>query len=209
MNRTLLAPVIAAAAAITLAGCSSSGSTGSAPTSSGSMSMPMSSGSTSQAAGQHNQADVTFATDMIPHHQQAVQMADMAATKATNAQVKSLAAAIKNAQDPEISSMTEWLTSWNAPVPTSSMSGMSMGRMNTGNGMMSDTEMANLTKTTGAAFDHLWVTMMITHHKGAVAMANTELATGQYPQAKALAQSISDSQAKEITSMRRILSRLG
>lgn len=49
---------------------------------------------------------------------------------------------------------------------------IALGRMNAGNGMMSVTEMANLTKTTGAAFDLLWVIMMITHHKGAVAMAN-------------------------------------
>lgn len=210
MNRTLLVPVIAAAAAgaIALAGCSSSGSSGSAPASSNSTSMSTSTGSANQAAGKHNQADVTFATDMIPHHQQAVQMADMAATQATDAKVKSLAAAIKNAQDPEISTMTGWLKSWNAPVPTSSMSGMHMGGMHTGQGMMSDTDMANLSKATGAAFDRLWVTMMITHHEGAVAMAKTQLASGQYPSAKTLAQSIITSQNVEIQQMQTLLAQL-
>lgn len=50
---------------------------------------------------------------------------------------------------------------------------IALGRTNAGNGMMSVTEIANLTKTTGAAFDQLWVVMMITHHKGALAMAST------------------------------------
>ncbi|NEA31283.1 DUF305 domain-containing protein [Streptomyces sp. SID13031] len=64
-------------------------------------------------AGGFNDADVTFATQMIPHHQQAVQMATMAARKATTAEVKKLSTAIKAAQDPEIKTLSGWLTSMN------------------------------------------------------------------------------------------------
>jgi uncharacterized protein (DUF305 family) len=74
--------------------------------------------SSSAPAGQFNDADIAFASQMIPHHQQAVQMADMAIRKATAPAVKQLATAIKAAQDPEIKLMSGWLTTWDKPVPT-------------------------------------------------------------------------------------------
>jgi hypothetical protein len=58
------------------------------------------------AAGAHNDADVAFATGMIPHHGQALTMADMALNSAGNAEVKALAEQIKKAQDPEIQQMS-------------------------------------------------------------------------------------------------------
>jgi len=165
------------------------------------------------AAGPHNQADVAFATGMIPHHGQAITMAQMALSTSTNPKVKDLATAIKAAQDPEIQAMSGWLTGWAQPVPaatgghdmsqmgstTSSTSGSStMGGMG---GMMTDQEMEQLSKATGAAFDRMWLQMMVKHHQGAVAMSQTELATGTNPDAKQLAQAIIDSQTKEITTM--------
>src|SRR5262245_14771662 len=83
--------------------------------------------------GSFNDADVTFAQNMIPHHQQAVQMAKMAARRASDPEVKQLAAQIKGAQDPEIQTMTGWLTAWSKPVmPSGGHHGMVMP------GMMSD-----------------------------------------------------------------------
>jgi len=158
------------------------------------------------ATAARNAADVTFATDMIPHHAQAVAMSEMAPTRAADVKVKTLAAKIKGAQDPEIARMSGWLTTWGAPVPdiagghdTSAMGG-------TSSGMMSAKEMADLGKATGSTFDRMWLQAMTRHHQGAVAMARTELTSGTNPEAEKLAQSIIDSQSTEITQMKAILS---
>ncbi len=167
-----------------------------------SMPTPMASSSTTgtPATGNHSDADVTFATGMIPHHAQAVVMADMAKSNATNAQVKKLAATIKAAQTPEITTMSGWLTGWGKPVPTSSShSGMSMG-----DGMMTDAEMNQLDATTGVSFDRMWLQMMVKHHEGAIAMATTELRTGTNAEARQLAQSIITSQKAEIARMQKL-----
>jgi len=158
----------------------------------------------SASSAAHNVADVAFATDMIPHHTQAVEMADMALKAAVDPEVKALAQAIKGAQDPEIKTMTGWLTDWKSPVPGAGMGhSMSGGGM----GMMSDADMAALGKATGAEFDKMWVEMMTRHHTGAIQMANTELKDGQFGDAKALAQQIVTSQTAEVTKMAAIAKR--
>ena len=78
------------------------------PTMTGRTSTPTGTGPAT-AAGQHNDADVRFSTDMIPHHRQAILMSTMAASRASTAQVKDLAAQIKAAQTPEIRTMSGWL----------------------------------------------------------------------------------------------------
>lgn len=201
MKRTLIAAATTAGVLL-LAACGSSSNTHSgahstaAPTQSG-----------TPAAGPHNSQDVSFATDMIPHHAQAVTMADMALAKATTPTVKQLATSIRAAQAPEIAAMSGWLTGWGQPVPSVSTTmnhgGMSMP------GMMSETDMAALDKATGSAFDKLWLTQMISHHKGAVTMAKTELSTGQNSDARTLARSISTSQSKEIAQLTQLLSNDG
>jgi uncharacterized protein (DUF305 family) len=156
--------------------------------------------STGQA--EHNDQDIAFAQGMIPHHQQAVDMATMAAEKATSAQVKDLASRIEGAQDPEIQQLTEMLEQWGAPTESTmtSMPGMDHGGMS-GEGMMTDEEMQQLEGATGADFDRLWVQLMIKHHQGAVTMAKTEIEEGQNADAKALAQQIVTAQEAEITEM--------
>jgi uncharacterized protein (DUF305 family) len=77
------------------------------------MAAEQSAGADSQQAG--SESDITFAQLMIPHHEQAVQMADMALQKATTPEVQQLAQQIKDAQDPEIQQMRGWLTAWDAP----------------------------------------------------------------------------------------------
>ncbi|GAA1580847.1 DUF305 domain-containing protein [Kribbella sancticallisti] len=158
---------------------------------------------TNTAPMDHNDADVMFATMMIPHHQQAVEMATMALEKATNAQVKQLATAIKAAQDPEIQQMSGWLKDWGKPVPTPGM-----GHSMPGGGMMTEEEMTALGKASGAAFDKMWVQMMIKHHQGAVAMAKTEQTSGKAATAIALAKQIETGQAAEIATMQKLLTQL-
>ncbi|MCA1712258.1 MAG: DUF305 domain-containing protein [Actinobacteria bacterium] len=193
--RRLVPAAVALAGLALVAGCggSSSGAVGAAG------------GSSQSSSAAHNAADVTFATDMIPHHAQAVEMADMALAAAVDPEVKSLATAIKGAQDPEIKTMTGWLTDWKAPVP---MTGMGHSMSGGGMGMMSADEMAALGKATGPAFDKLWVDMMTRHHTGAIEMAKTELSSGKYDDAKALAQQIVTSQTAEVAKMAAIAKRL-
>ncbi len=164
-------------------------------------------------AKDHNAQDVTFAQEMIPHHTQAVEMADLAATRASDPRVTALAAKIKGAQDPEIKTMTGWLTSWDEPVTPSGggMAGHSMGGSSGssgGMGMMSDGEMKALEASSGAAFDRQFLTRMTEHHTGAIEMAETQLAKGKFEPAKQLATSIRDSQKAEVAEMQGILSAL-
>jgi uncharacterized protein (DUF305 family) len=177
------------------------------------------------AATGFNDADVAFATDMIPHHRQALQMAQLAQSRAVTPAVKDLAGRISQAQQPEITTMSGWLSAWGKPIPdanpmpgmTSAMPGMAsaMPGMSTTPatgpdmpGMMSDQEMTQLTKTTGTAFDTMFLTMMIKHHQGAVQMARTEQAQGVNPEAKKLAGTIASSQTGEITEMQTLLGKM-
>jgi uncharacterized protein (DUF305 family) len=199
MKRTVLA--VTTATALLLAACGSSSNSDSP----GMGGMPMHSGSASDTpgSGSHNTQDVQFATAMIPHDGQALLMADLALSRATNATVRRLAAAIKAAQLPENNTMSGWLTGWGSPVPATHMSpgmaGMSMP------GMMSGAAMAALRDATGRAFDRLWLRQMIMHHRGAVTMARTELVGGRSPAVTALARSIIASQSREIATMTRLL----
>jgi uncharacterized protein (DUF305 family) len=150
-----------------------------------------------------NQADVSFAQRMIPHHLQAVHMADLAAGRASSQQVRQLARTIKAAQGPEIQTMTGWLRAWGQPIatPTISMGGMEHGMP----GMMSSQDMSRLRALHGPAFDRAFLQMMITHHQGAIEMARTEQAQGANAAAKRLARSIEVSQSAQIKLMRHLL----
>ncbi|GGM42590.1 DUF305 domain-containing protein [Dactylosporangium sucinum] len=162
-------------------------------------------------AGSFNGIDVRFATDMIPHHRQALEMAKLAEARAATPAVKDLAGRISKAQEPEIATMSGWLTAWGEPVP--SPGGMDHG-MDHGDtmggmpGMMSQQEMQQLAKATGTGFDKMFLTMMIKHHEGAVEMAKAEQAQGADPAAKKLAGDIAAGQTAEIAEMRRLLEQL-
>lgn len=158
--------------------------------------------SSSNPAGDFNEADVTFATDMIPHHRQAVAMAELAGSRAKSPEVKVLAKQIMEAQDPEIQTMSGWLTAWGESVPDD-MSGMDMSTSMPG--MMSSDDMDALMNASGAEFDQMFLTMMIEHHNGAIEMAKTEQADGRYPDAVALAQQIESAQTAEISTMQDLL----
>ncbi|MEO6998285.1 MAG: DUF305 domain-containing protein [Terracoccus sp.] len=216
MNRMIRHAAITAASALTAIALTACGSTSTPastadqnrPASASTTTAPSSTPSTSSpdaASGQHNAADVTFATGMVPHHQQAVTMSEMAQKQATNTKVKALAAEIQAAQGPEIATMTGWLTTWGQPAPTSGGHDMSqMGGTGMG-GMMTDEQMQQLSSASGAAFDRMWLQMMVAHHQGAVEMSGTELSDGQNADAKKLAQQIIDAQKKEITVMQQLL----
>ncbi len=154
---------------------------------------------------------------MIPHHQQAVEMAKLAASRAGNPQVKQLAATIEAAQQPEIATMTGWLTTWGQPTTMPGMPGMPSASSGHGGhdmgggtmpGMMSEGDMMILEGLTGAEFDRSFLTMMTAHHQGAVDMAKAEQTEGLYRPAIDLAKSIQTSQTTEIRTMKDLLSKL-
>ena len=159
------------------------------------------------STAEHNDADVTFAQEMIPHHEQAIEMAALAETRADSQEVKDLAADIEAAQDPEIETMTGWLESWGEGVPDEGMSGMDHGGMSSGDmpGMMSEDEMADLHGVSGPEFDQVFLTMMIEHHEGAIEMAQAEQSDGEFPDAIELAEDIETAQTAEIQTMQDLL----
>lgn len=202
-KRYLLAATSAIALTVILAACS----TDPASDSMGGMDHGASRSATADASitnkGPHNAADVTFASSMIPHHQQAVVMADMILAKdSIDAEILDLATRIRNAQAPEITTMTSWLSIWGETVHGEGMEGMS------DDGMMSHQEMSALDDATGDEAARLFLEGMTIHHDGAVAMATTETRDGQNPDAIALAARIIESQTAEITEMKALLSSL-
>ena len=198
MQRWRIATV-AAALALGVAACG-------ADDDGGAVSAEQEQGSSSASGGEeaaHNDADVEFAQMMIPHHEGALEMAEMALEKAESPEVKDLAERIEAAQGPEIETLRQWLEEWGEDAEADSdMGGMDHG----GSGMMSSEEMDELESLEGAEFDQQFLTMMKEHHEGAVEMAETELEDGEYPPALELAQQIIDAQEAEIEEMDQLLS---
>jgi len=146
-----------------------------------------------------NDADVMFAQMMIPHHEQAIEMSDIALDPNTGASaaVIALATQIKGAQDPEISQMKNLLTTWGMPMEMGSMDHSSMM-----DGMLSLEEMDTLGQLKGAEFDKAWAKGMIAHHEGAIAMANDVLANGKNSEILALANAVVSGQSTEIETLK-------
>ena len=183
--------------ALGLAACGSSDHT-----TMGSGVTPSHSASTHNTVG--NAADAAFLTAMIPHHQQALHMADMALSQSDDQKVKELAATIKNEQDPEITQMQQWLDSGDFPSADPSHSS-GMGGMDdmdgTADGMMSNEDMDTLMGLQGMDFDDMWLTMMIAHHEGAITMSKKVLVTTSDERIRTLANTTINGQTAEITTM--------
>ncbi|MFK4116212.1 DUF305 domain-containing protein [Microbacterium sp. NPDC006705] len=201
--RTAAAAALTLAAALALAGCADGSGSQSMPgMDHGSSSSPSSS---STVTADFNDADVMFAQMMIPHHQQAVEMADMILNKeGIDPGVLTLASDIKAAQQPEIDQLQSWLDEWGADMPDMD----SMEGMDHGGGMMSEDDMAALEAATGAEASRLFLEQMTMHHEGAIEMAQDEVDNGQNPDAVEMAQTIVDTQTAEITEMQELLAQL-
>ncbi|MFE2738642.1 DUF305 domain-containing protein [Streptomyces sp. NPDC059349] len=156
------------------------------------------------SADAHNSADVSFSKEMIQHHRQAVEMAGLAEGRAASKDVKSLAARIEGAQDPEIENMSGWLTAWGEEVPAD-MSGMGHDMSSSMPGMMSAGDMEALKKASGGDFDKKFLVMMVKHHEGAVTMGRTEKSDGKYGPATRLAADVVTAQTAEIEQMNKML----
>ncbi|NKX88604.1 DUF305 domain-containing protein [Nocardia coubleae] len=193
ITRTVLA---LAAVAVVAAGCGDDSTTHTTEHSS----TTTASTTSATARTDFNDADVTFLQMMYPHHAQAVEMSKMVPSRTQNQQLIALAAQIEQAQAPEMRQITDLLTSFGKPAPSAEGHG-GHGMP----GMMTEEQMSALAAANGAEFDRQWLQMMIEHHQGAVAMAQTELAEGTNPEAKQLATKIVADQEGEIATMRGML----
>jgi uncharacterized protein (DUF305 family) len=192
MKKLTLTTVALAVAALLLSACGSHDMG----------SMDMGSSDTSKSipeSADFNDADVMFAQMMIPHHEQAIEMSDIALDPNTGASaaIIALATQIKGAQDPEISQMKNLLTTWGMSTEMGSMNHSSMME-----GMLSLEEMNTLGQLKGAEFDKAWAKGMVAHHEGAIAMANDVLAHGKNSEILALANSVVSGQSTEIETLK-------
>ncbi|WGW13670.1 DUF305 domain-containing protein [Saxibacter everestensis] len=186
-----------AIAALALAGC--------AGTDSGSTGHHDSGSSSQESSADHNDADVTFAQMMIPHHSQAVEMSDMVLAKdGLRPEVRDLAERIKAAQGPEITTMAGWLEEWGAAATPEGKHGMEHGGPGM-DGMMSEDGMKALDAADAESASRLFLEQMIKHHEGAVDMAKTERQSGSNPEALKLADKVISSQEEEIAEIRKLL----
>lgn len=160
-------------------------------------------------------ADVRFMTDMIGHHAQAVAMSNLAPTNGASPSVQTLAARIINAQRDEIALMQRWLRDRGQPVPEVHIDGHRLMLHGTGEhahhaampGMLSDAQLDSLAAARGAAFDRLFLTYMIAHHKGAVTMVDTLFASdgaGQDTEVFKFASDVQVDQRTEVARMERM-----
>ncbi len=194
MIRHLAAPAIALALTATLAACGSDDS----PSADTTPATEAPGASTATVA--LNAADIEFAQGMIAHHEQAIEMAEIALDPTVGASPKviDLATRIKGAQDPEVKLMTGWLTAAGEPVVMDTSEGHEMSSMD---GMMTADQMDAMAAMTGAEFDQMWLEMMVAHHEGAISQSETVKTTGSYADVLALADQIITAQQGEITEM--------
>ena len=188
LQKVLLA-VIAATTAVAIGGCSS----------------------TKESNSLFNDADAMFAQMMIPHHEQAIVLAEMAENSPSGAspEVTSLAAQIKSAQGPEVELMKSFLTQWDVPdVDPGLMDHGSMDHGSKMKGMLSVEELAKLSTLSGKVFDKEWMLAMIAHHEGAIEMAQTVEQSGKNLEVQALAKTIISGQQVEIDQMKSMLANL-
>jgi uncharacterized protein (DUF305 family) len=180
--------------AVAGAGCGATGDSDRPSTTAGAKGSP---------AVDHNAADVTFVSEMLLHHQQALQLVSMAGYQASTPAVKKMAAGVQAAREPEIKQLTAWLTTWGAKVPN-----QAHDHEETMPGWLAEDQLHAVGSAEGMMFDRLWMQAMTKHHQGAVTMATAQQKIGQSPAVVALAKKIQVSQTNEIAAMQVLLRQL-
>ncbi|WP_433528731.1 DUF305 domain-containing protein [Micromonospora sp. CA-263727] len=147
----------------------------------------------------HNSMDTWFVRMMIPHHEQALEMARLAPDRAADPKVRALADRIRASQRPEIGVLRAWLT---ARGLSAEVDGHDHGTMR---GMQSPEAMRQLAAARGTDFDHRFLRMMTEHHEGAVVMATDLLRVGADLTLSEFANSVAVEQGVEIARMRELV----
>ncbi len=155
-----------------------------------------------EAGANPNSQDVQFVKDMIPHHEQAIEMAELVDERTNRPQLVQLSEDIISSQSSEIDKMSSWLDQWGEEEPSGAMGHGGEHESMSMPGMMTAQEMQDMMKLQGRAFDLAFTEMMINHHQGAIEMAQTELDEGSSEEVQDLARQISDDQREEIEQMR-------
>ena len=156
---------------------------------------------TAPAEAAPSDADVTFTQNMIPHHQQAIEMAKLVDSHTDRPELHQLADSIITSQGQEITQREGWLRTWGKPItPSEGHGGHGDTEMP---GTMSEADMRRLMESTGTEFDLAFAEMMAVHHQGALDMANTELKDGPVPEVSQLAEQIIQTQQDEIEQLQR------
>ncbi|HJU03109.1 MAG TPA: DUF305 domain-containing protein [Actinomycetes bacterium] len=140
-------------------------------------------------------SDIRFLQDMIGHHQQAIDMAVLVEGRSHRRELVGFAAGIATTRQAEISTMRRWLTQWNQPQPPATTAA---DAESSPPGMLGGGQLDWLKLLKGSRFDLGFVTMMDTHHGGAVTMAETELRAGASLEVKELAGRILATQNAEL-----------
>ena len=154
----------------------------------------------SSANSKYSGADIMFLQMMIPHHQQAIDISQLALKKSHNSELKALAEKISSDQAKEILQMKAWLRDANASEdPGHSMHGMG--------GMLTETELSKLTAASGNEFDLLWLKGMIGHHDGAIHMSSM-ITDAQNSEIKSFGEKVVSDQSAQIDQMNHILKRI-
>ena len=159
------------------------------------------------ANNSYSSDDVQFMRDMIPHHNQAVQMAALVADRTNMEELISVAGRINASQLDEIKFMQQWLQARNEDVP-SPTAHHAMHTSHEMAGMASPEQMAELAAANSTDFNRLFLELMITHHKGAVTMVNDLLGhsgSAYDPVLFAFANDITNDQTAEIKRMTGLL----
>ena len=159
-------------------------------------------GHSSMASGDLTGDDIMFLQMMIPHHQQAIDMSDLALTKSSDSELLALAKDIRDGQGAEIVKMKAWLDKAGEDLDPGHSMGHDMG------GMLSDSELAALKAATGKNFDLLWLKGMTGHHVGAIDMA-TMIEDADNDEIKSFGQAIVTSQSAQNKQMAAMIKRMG
>jgi uncharacterized protein (DUF305 family) len=190
-GRAVLVGAVVSVTAL-LAGCSQSASHHEATPAASQQAMP----SMAMPSGSASADDIMFAQMMIPHHEQAVVIAELAKTRAADPRVTALAAQITAAQAPEIEQMAGWLREWGAPRLTEDEAMAAHGGHGM-SGMLTPEVLDELRGLSGADFDRRFAAAMIEHHRGAIEMAQP-VTDSANPEVASLAQRIVATQQDEI-----------
>ena len=185
-----IATIFIAIVALSLSGCASTGTKGSMHD------------HTTQAAGDLSSDDVMFLQMMIPHHQQAIDISDLALTKGEDAELLALAKNIRDEQAAEIVKMKAWLDAAGADLE------MDHGASHSMSGMLSDSELAALDKASGKSFDVLWLKAMTGHHTGAIDMT-AMIENAKNAEIKSFGEGIVASQSGQNKAMAAMIKRIG
>ncbi|MEU1002687.1 DUF305 domain-containing protein [Streptomyces tibetensis] len=146
-----------------------------------------------------NSADVSYVRMMIEHHAQALVMTELVPRRAESKDVKRIAERIAAGQKPEIEAMKGWLKSYGKPLKAERHEHTTMP------GMATKAQLKKLRAADGQAFDHLFLTLMTTHHQGAITMATDVKGQGNNIRVEEMADEVIAQQTSEITRMRNML----